>query len=113
MTSYKGDIITLVLWLGRQQVLRENWELMYRAFGEDISLVKIDDTLDEEAIDWLVNQYGTVAKYIAILPVELLAYLVSKGVEVYRFKVVPEGKYVRPISLCRVVRCEYEEEVIT
>ena len=107
--------MTDVIWISRHPLSLENIEILRKAFGDDIRIKQITKTLTEENVENIVEYNGTEAKYVVVLPPNLLQAFLDTGAEVYRFVVERELKedgsvHIRPVGLERVKEIKYVTE---
>lgn len=107
--------MTDVIWVSRHPLSMENIEILRKAFGDDIRIRQVTKTLTEEEVKGLVEYNGKDAKYVVVLPPNLLQALIDTGAEVYRFvverKLKKDGSTdITPVGLERVLKIEYVTE---
>lgn len=107
--------MTDVIWISRHPLSLENIDILRRAFGDDIRIKQITKTLTPQDIVEIVDYNGKDAKYVVVLPPNLLQAFLDTGAEVYRFVVERELKedgtvYIHPIGLERIKEIKYVTE---
>jgi len=107
--------MTKVIWISRHPLNMKNIEILRKAFGEDITIKQLTKTLREEEVPDIVKYNGKEAKYVVVLPPNLIQAFLNEGVEVYRFVVernLAEDGSVRiePVGLERVKEIRYITE---
>ena len=106
---------TKIVWVSRHPLTMPNIQILRKAFGDDITIFQIAKTMTEDNIPEIVNMIGTDAKYVVVLPPNLIQAFIDAGAEVYRFvverKTLPDGRVdLTPIGLEKVIRIVYETE---
>ena len=106
--------MTKIVWISRHPLTAENEDILRRAFG-NYTVSQISETVDEEKLRQIVAEHGREAKYVVVLPPQLIAALLREGAEVYRFlverEVLPDGGVrITPVGLERVLRIEVVTE---
>ena len=105
---------TKIVWVSRHNLTAENEDILRRAFGE-FTVSQVSETVDEQKLRQLVAEHGKDAKYVVVLPPNLISALLREGAEVYRFvvkrEVLPDGGVrITPVGLEKVLRVVVETE---
>ncbi len=104
-----------VVWISRHPLNVQNIEILREAFGDEIAISQFSKTLTEDELPSIVEYFGRDAKYVVVLPPNLIQKLLDLGVEVYRFiverRLNPDGTVVIvPVGLERVKEIRYITE---
>jgi hypothetical protein len=108
--------LTRVVWISRHELNEKNREILTRAFGKWELAEWVRETVTAEDLKQLAEKHKD-AKFVVVLPPQLIAELLKYTKEVYRFvvdrRVDEQGNAVFiPIGLEKVVRIEIVTERI-
>lgn len=104
---------TKIIWISKHALTPRNMDILREAFGENIMVKQIDQTMTPESIQELVKKYGLETKYVVVLPPHLIQELLNTGAEVYRFIVSreydpeEEDYVIYPKGLEQIVEIKY------
>jgi len=103
-----------VVWISRHELNEKNREILDKAFGSWELVDWIKETIAIEDIKTLVEKHKD-AKFVVVLPPNLLAEFLRFTNEVYRFiverEVKPDGTAVfTPVGLEKITRIVIETE---
>ena len=104
-----------VIWISRHPLNLQNIEILKKAFGENITISQITKTLTPEDVASIIEHNGKNAKYVVVLPPNLIQKFLEQGAEVYRFiverKLHDDGTvHIEPIGLERILEIKYTTE---